>query len=97
MSNYWTGDTNLQLRLRGIQTIVLAGLSANLCVESHLRDSAEHGFDVIVVKDATTGPGPAATQAAYTNYGLIATELAMTSDVARRLRAAAAAKPSGAR
>jgi nicotinamidase-related amidase len=54
---------------------------ANLCVESHLRDAIEHGFDVIVVKDATTRPGPEATQAAYTNFGFIATEVITTEEI----------------
>lgn len=85
LSNFWTGDTALQLRQRGIQTILLAGMSANLCVESHLRDATENGFDVIVLRDATTGPGPEATQAALTNYGLIANEVATTEDIAQRL------------
>jgi len=31
----------------------LAGMSANLCVESHLRELLEQGFEVAVVKDAT--------------------------------------------
>ncbi len=93
LSNFWTGDTALQLRQRGIQTIVLAGMSANLCVESHLRDATENGFDVIVVKDATTGPGPEATQAAHTNYGLIANEVATTEEVARRLAEATTGQP----
>lgn len=86
LSNFWTGDTSLQLRQRGIQTIILAGMSANLCVESHLRDATENGFDVIMVKDATTGPGPEATQAAYTNYGFIASEITTTEEIANRLR-----------
>ncbi len=89
LSNFWTGDTNIQLRQRGIQTIILAGMSANLCVESHLRDAAEHGFDVIAVRDATTGPGPEATQAALTNYSFIATEVANTQDIVGRLRGSA--------
>lgn len=88
LSNFWTGDTSLQLRQRGIQTIILAGMSANLCVESHLRDATENGFDVVVVKDATTGPGPDATQAAYTNYGFIASEVTTTEEIARRLKEA---------
>ena len=29
---------------------------ANLCVESHLRELLEQGFEVAVVKDATAGP-----------------------------------------
>jgi len=85
LSNFWSGDINIQLRQRNIQKIVLAGMSANLCVESHLRDAIEHGFDVIVVKDATTGPGPEATQAAQTNYGFIASEVVTTEEIVKRL------------
>lgn len=33
--------------------MILAGMSANLCVESHLRELPEQGFEVAVVKDAT--------------------------------------------
>jgi len=86
LSNFWTGDTNIQLRQRGIQTVILDGMSANLCVESHLRDAVEHGFDVIAIKDATTGAGPEATQAAYTNYGFIANEVTTTGEIVNRLK-----------
>ena len=48
-----TNDLILQLRKRGIDKVILAGMSANLCVESHLRELLEQGFEVAVVKDAT--------------------------------------------
>ena len=48
-----TNDLVLQLRKRGINQVVLGGMSANLCVESHLRELLEQGFEVAVVKDAT--------------------------------------------
>jgi nicotinamidase-related amidase len=32
---------------------VLAGMSANPCTESHLRELLEQGFEVAVVSDAT--------------------------------------------
>jgi nicotinamidase-related amidase len=46
-------DLVLQLRKRKIDKVILAGMSANLCVESHLRELLEQGFEVAVVKDAT--------------------------------------------
>ncbi len=46
-------DLVLQLRKNRIDQIVLAGMSANLCVEAHLRELLEQGFEVAVVKDAT--------------------------------------------
>ena len=86
LSNFWSGDIRIQFRQHDIQNVILAGMSANLCVESHLRDAIEHGFEVIVVKDATTGPGPDATQAAYTNYGFIASEVTTTEEIIKRLK-----------
>ncbi len=50
-----TNDLVLQLRKRRINKIILAGMLANLCVESHLRELLEQGFEVAVVKDATAG------------------------------------------
>lgn len=48
-----TNDLILQLRKQGIDKVILAGMSANLCVESHLRELLEQGFEVAVVADAT--------------------------------------------
>ena len=51
-----TNDLVLQLRKRRVNRVVLAGMLANLCVESHLRELIEQGFEVAVVKDATAAP-----------------------------------------
>jgi nicotinamidase-related amidase len=50
-----TNDLVLQLRKRGIEKIILGGMSANLCTESHMRELIEQGFEVFVVSDATAG------------------------------------------
>jgi nicotinamidase-related amidase len=91
LSGFWTNDLNIQLRQRNVQTVILAGMSANLCVESHLRDAAENGFDAIVVRDATAGAGEEATLAAYVNYGFIASEVVSTNEVLESLGALAPA------
>lgn len=46
-------DLVLQLRKNHIDQVILAGMSANLCVEAHMRELLEQGFEVAVVKDAT--------------------------------------------
>jgi nicotinamidase-related amidase len=51
-----TNDVVLQLRKRRINRIVLAGMLSNMCVESHLREFLEQGFEIAVVKDAIAGP-----------------------------------------
>lgn len=48
-----SNDLALQLRKQGIDRVILAGMSANLCVEAHLRELLEQDFEVGVVKDAT--------------------------------------------
>jgi nicotinamidase-related amidase len=48
-----TNDLVLQLRKQGIDKVILGGMSANLCTESHMRELLEQGFEVAVVSDAT--------------------------------------------
>jgi len=51
-----TNDLVLQLRKRRIGKVILGGMLANICVESHLRDLLEQGFEIAVARDATAGP-----------------------------------------
>jgi nicotinamidase-related amidase len=83
-----SNDLVLQLRKRGIDKVILAGMSANLCVESHLRELLEAGFEVAVVKDATAAavvPGLDGYQAALTNFRFLASDVLATSDVVAQL------------
>jgi len=89
LSNFHAGDAKMQLRQYGIQTLIMAGMSANLCVESHLRDAIENGFEVIVIADATAGAGPHAKNAALINFEFIANEVTVTDDIISRLLQAA--------
>jgi len=77
-------DLVLQLRKRKIDRVVLAGMSANLCVESHLRELLEQGFEVYVVKDATAGAKHPVLgdgyAAALTNFHYIANGVMNTTD-----------------
>ena len=76
-------DLSLQLRKRGIGKVILAGMSANLCVEAHLRELLEQGFEVAVIKDATAGARHPELgdgyEAAIVNFGYIANAV-MTTD-----------------
>jgi nicotinamidase-related amidase len=80
-----TNDLVLQLRKRKIDKIVLGGMLANMCVESHLRELLEQGFEVAVVKDATAAPrhpewGDGYT-AALINYAFLAHSVLRTDEV----------------
>ena len=50
-----SNDLVLQLRKRRIEKIILAGPAGKICVEAHLRDFLEQGFEVAMVRDATAG------------------------------------------
>jgi nicotinamidase-related amidase len=80
-----SNDLVLQLRKRGIEKVVLAGMSANLCVESHLRALLEAGFEVVVVSDATAAAivpddGLDGYKAALTNFRFLASDVWKTED-----------------
>jgi nicotinamidase-related amidase len=48
-------ELDLQLRRRGIQTIVLGGVATNIGVESTARQAWEYGYAVVLAEDATSG------------------------------------------
>jgi nicotinamidase-related amidase len=49
---FYGTDLDLQLRRRGVGTIVLGGIATNIGVESTARAAWEHGYDLIVAEDA---------------------------------------------
>ena len=84
-----TNDLALQLRKRGISQVILAGMAANLCVESHLRHLLEEGFEIAVVRDATAAPRVAVGDgylAAVTNYSFLAHAVWTTEQAVSHIR-----------
>ncbi|MBW2173338.1 MAG: isochorismatase family protein, partial [Deltaproteobacteria bacterium] len=79
----------LQLRKRGIDQIILAGMSANLCTESHMREFMEQGFEVLVVTDAIAAaqvPGYDGYAAAITNTRMIANSVKTTDATIKQIK-----------
>ena len=86
-------DLSLQLRKAGIDRIILAGMSANLCVQAHLHELLEQGYEVAVVRDATAAamlPEGDGYLAALINFRYIANGLWSTDEAVRRIEAAKA-------
>ena len=52
-SGFANTDLDLQLKRHGIHKLIVIGLVAHTCIEATVRDAAELGYDVTVVKDAT--------------------------------------------
>ncbi len=85
-------DLNLQLRKAGIDKIILAGMSANLCVQAHLHELLEMGYEVAVVRDATAAamlPEGDGYLAAIINFRYIANALWTTDEAVERIGASA--------
>ena len=53
---FYGTDLDLQLRRRGVQTIVLAGIATNIGVESTARNAWEMGYAVVLAEDACSSP-----------------------------------------
>jgi nicotinamidase-related amidase len=86
-----SNDLVLQLRKRGVSQVILAGMAANLCVEGHLRELVEQGFEVAVVKDATAGarlPEGDGYLAALVNFRFLASAVWTTVEAVGRLAVA---------
>ena len=86
-----SNDLVLQLRKRNKSNILLAGMSANLCVEAHCRELLEQGFEVEVVKDATAGAIHPELgdgyKSAMTNFGFLASGLLTTDEAVQAMQA----------
>ena len=85
-----SNDLILQLRKRGMDKVILAGMSANLCVESHLRELLEAGFEVTVVTDATAAAivpddGLDGYKAAMTNFRFLASDMWTTEETVKAI------------
>ncbi|QFU23062.1 cysteine hydrolase [Shewanella eurypsychrophilus] len=82
-------DLILQLQKLRVDKVILAGMSANLCVESHLRELVEYGFEVSVVADASAAakvPGLDGMLAALTNYRMIASDIFSTKQIVEQMK-----------
>ncbi|MEN8175426.1 MAG: cysteine hydrolase, partial [Pseudomonadota bacterium] len=90
-----SNDLALQLRKRGIDKVILAGMSANLCVESHMRELLEQGFEVAVVKDATAAaqvPEGDGYEAALVNFRYMANAVVTTDQAVNAIKTKGALK-----
>jgi len=52
---FYGTELDLQLRRRGIRTLLMCGISTNFGVESTARDGWERGYELVFVEDAMAG------------------------------------------
>jgi nicotinamidase-related amidase len=56
-SAFYGTELDLQLRRRGIKTIVLGGVATHIGVDSTARDAWQHHYAVVIAEDACTSMG----------------------------------------
>jgi len=84
----WKFEGALEKLMHGIDTVILDGMSANLCTESHMRELIEQGFQVAVVSDATAaaivkeGNG---YESALVNFRFIANTVWTTKEAVQKI------------
>jgi nicotinamidase-related amidase len=64
-SGFFQTDLDLLLRELGVNTVIMTGLHAHMCVRHTSADAYQYGYDVVVAKDATDS----FTEEDY-NYGI---------------------------
>ncbi|MFD0825972.1 isochorismatase family protein [Neobacillus sp. M.A.Huq-85] len=80
-----TNDLVYQLRQHRKEKTIIAGVLSNICVESHMRDLIENGFETAIVYDATATISERDFQAAVTNYKAFASATWTTQEAISNL------------
>lgn len=91
MLAFGTTDLDQLLRARGIRTLIMGGMVLNLCVEANVRAAVDHGYEVVLVSDATATTSDEAHAGTLATLSLIAQRIVETSELLAELNPSAAA------
>lgn len=74
------------LRNMGIETLVVAGMATDMCVETTSRDAADRGFNVIIAEDASATFFPDHHRAALSGFARVFGQVWASGDVISALQ-----------
>lgn len=57
-SCFYNTNLELELRMRGIDTLMITGVSSNYCVDASIRDAYARDLDLYIIEDACACPWP---------------------------------------
>ena len=84
---FYGTELDLQLRRRGITTLVMCGISTNIGVESTARDAWERGYAIVFAADAMASFDAAAHACAVKNIFVRLGRVRSTNEVLAALSA----------
>ena len=73
------------LRNMGVESLIVSGVTTDVCVETTARDAADRGFQVIIVEDACTAFSEDLHRAALQAFSLAFGRVRKTQEVVRLL------------
>ncbi|MEW6643821.1 MAG: hydrolase [Pseudomonadota bacterium] len=78
---FYGTELDLQLRRRGVTTVVIGGISTNIGVESTARAAHEHGYAVVLAEDATASRSAAMHAFAFEHIFPLLGRVAQADDI----------------
>ncbi len=86
-SGFWGSDLNEVLRSRNIESLIFAGGTTTVCVESTLRDAMFLEYNALVLSDCTADITPELHESALTRIELFFGWVCVSEDLVRAFRA----------
>lgn len=82
---FYGTDLDLQLRRRGIDTLILGGISTNIGVESTARSAWEHGYNLVIAEDVCSAGSAEQHQSSMTHIFPRIARVRNSAEIARAL------------
>lgn len=82
---FYGTELDLQLRRRGVRTIILGGISTNIGVESTAREAYERGYHLLLAEDAMAARSVAAHQGAVEHVFPLLGRVRASAEIVRAL------------
>jgi ureidoacrylate peracid hydrolase len=88
-SAFYNTTLEVALRMAGIDTLVICGVTTNYCVDSTIRDAYARDFDLLIVDDACGAPWPEIHEAVMKTAAIFHGTVVSTAEALAALDAAA--------